>query len=423
MPMNLKSAPRIAHGRSATPENTVARLEVALSAKHPFRYVEERVADSLCWGALLVDELDFPPMGKGASPVLCKASALAEGAEWLALRRRRALSGHLVAHQKDVPNPLRIEDLLSHVATATPRALEKIKGLEFARHWVDGYSVMHEHELKVPLEYIHCISGTNGVAAGNCIEEAIVQGINEVFERRAAITVVKNRMVVPTIAIETIANPILRSQIEFLRAQDTDVYVKDLSFGGALPCVGVYFVNHRIPAELQAHHMLKAAASFDREAALMSCLTEYAQVCQLGRRAAGAPEYQQLLCQAGDADNFLPLFWFGYVPYPEAGFLTEGQGIPFDRGTHFDDCLKDIEQAKEICRLLDKDLVVVDLTEPGVDFPVVQVVIPGYSDILPFHPASSPVLFKGWTRDLPMGECKVGDGVKPYSAGGLFPDW
>lgn len=422
MQMNLKSAPRVANGRCAPAEATVARLESALSARHPFKYTAEKVSGSLYWGALMVDELGFPPMGKGTSPLLCKASALAEGAEWLALRRRRELPGHVVDRQENIPDALRIEDLLAHVATVTPQSLDRIKSLECARHWVDGGSLMSGKGLKVPLEYVQCISGTNGVAAGNCIEEALVQGINEVFERRAAITVVRNRMVVPTIDLETIANPVLKAQLDFLRAQDTDVHVKDLSFGGALPCIGVYFVNRRVPSELQAHHMLKAAASFDREAALMSCLTEYAQVCQLGRGEAEAPAYKQLLCRAG-TDNFLPLFWFGYVPFPDAGFLAEGPLVPFDPGTPFDDCLKDIEQAREICRLLGKDLVAVDLTEPGVDFPVVQVIVPGYSDILPFHPASSPVLFKGWTRDLPMGECKAPDGVKPYSAGGIFPDW
>ena len=37
---------------------------------------------------------------------------------------------------------------------------------------------------------------------------------------------------------------------------------------------------------------------------------------------------------------------------------------------------------------------IVDLTDPGIGFPVVQVIIPGYSDVLPYHPKSSRVLFK-----------------------------
>jgi hypothetical protein len=110
-----------------------------------------------------------------------KASALAEGAEWLALRRRRELAGCVSAHQDSVPNPLRIEELLTHVATATPRALARIKALEHARRWVDGYSLIRERDLKVPLEYIHGISGTNGLAAGNTIEENSGPGLSLAF--------------------------------------------------------------------------------------------------------------------------------------------------------------------------------------------------------------------------------------------------
>jgi hypothetical protein len=41
---------------------------------------------------------------------------------------------------------------------------------------------------------------------------------------------------------------------------------------------------------------------------------------------------------------------------------------------------------------------VVDLSDPEHDFSVVQVIVPGYSDVLPFHPADSCALVKKWTR-------------------------
>ncbi len=73
---------------------------------------------------------------------------------------------------------------------------------------------------------------------------------------------------------------------------------------------------------------------------------------------------------------------------------------------------------------LEKDIILVDLTDPRVGFPVFQVVVPGYSDILPYHPANSPVLFTGWTRDLPMGYVEEADGsLEPCTAQGFFPDW
>jgi len=405
-------------------KDTAARLEAALANVCAFDYVEERVSGSLYWGALHTDVLGFPPMGKGASSLQCRVSTLAEAAEWLALRRRRELPGHLRAHQDDVHNPLCIEAFLVHIASATPEFLVDIKDTEPARHWVDGFSLTEECDVSVPLEYVNGISGTNGVAAGNCIEEAIVQGICEVFERRAAVTAVRNRMVLPTINTETIEDAVLREQIAFLRDQGVDVFVKDLSFGGALPCVGAYFINHAVDDRYQAHHVFKAAASYDRVAALRSCLTEYAQVCQLGRHGPQDDKaYERLLCRGDEADNFLPLFWFGYVPFGTAGFLTQGNVVPFDAGERLGDCLEDIERAKALCCQLGLDLVVVDLTDPAVGFPVVQVVVPGYSDILPYHPPSSPVLLNGWTRDLPMGNCREGDAVVPCTAEALFPAW
>ncbi len=50
-----------------------------------------------------------------------------------------------------------------------------------------------------------------------------------------------------------------------------------------------------------------------------------------------------------------------------------------------------------------EDLIVVDLTDPEVGFPVVQVVVPGYSDVLPFQPGDSLGMFQRWTRTEVLG--------------------
>ena len=94
---------------------------------------------------------------------------------------------------------------------------------------------------------------------------------------------------------------------------------------------------------------------------------------------------------------------FGMLPYRDADFLREGEVIPFDPEPGHDDCLDDIAHAGAICDTLGKDLVVVDLTDPQIGFPVVQVIIPGYSDVLPYHPADSQGLFRRWTRDEVLG--------------------
>ncbi|MBN1557485.1 MAG: YcaO-like family protein [Lentisphaerae bacterium] len=385
----------------------MARLEAALQARHAYRLIEEKVAECLHWSVLFVDALGFRSMGKGISAVLSRAGALAEAAEWLTCRETAALPGCVEAHQDELDRPLRIEDLLAHVSTATGPVLERIKRTSCARVWAEGESLLDGRRYRVPVEFVRRIGGPNGRAAGNRIEEALVHALNEVFERRAQITVLKNRMVVPTIDPASVTHPVIREQMDFLSARGIDMVIKDLSFGGVLPCVGVYFFDPHVPETYQFHHFFKVGASCDREYALMRAFTEYVQGRRLDEFIDGSAaeqarilqhDFRALRCMPDDGDNFLSAFLFGFVPCRDAAFLRDGDVKPFDTGTRYTDCLDDIEQAKAVCRALGKDCVAVDLTDPGIGFPVVHVVVPGYSDVLPFHPARSRVLFQEVAR-------------------------
>ncbi|MBT3193912.1 MAG: YcaO-like family protein [Verrucomicrobia bacterium] len=406
--IKLQSCKKLECGRCEKPEDTIARLEAIIGAKHDYWMWEEEVAEHLHWSAMMIEGMDFRSMGKGITPLYSKAGALAEGAEWLTARPVEKLPGYQCAHQDDVEGDvLPIEDLLAHVESVTPSILARIKQLSSAQHWVNGYSLIQERPLKVPIEYVDFISGPNGKAAGNRLEEAIVHAANEVFERRAHITVLRNRMVVPTIDIDSIDNPIVLEHIEFLRDRDIDVTVKDLSFGGNLPCIGAYFADRTIPKEYQFHHFFKVGAAFNLEEALIRTFTEYTQGRKRDEFIDGSKseqdrilnhDFRSLKSQPDTCDNFMSTFMFGFIPYRDADFLKEGDVVPFDRGQDFGDCLEDIEAAKSLCQALNRDLVVVDFTDPEIGFPVAQVIIPGYSDVLPFHPHDSEGLFKRWTR-------------------------
>lgn len=409
--MKLQSRPKLAHDRCVDPVETIARLEALIRPHHDYWLHEETLAEHLHWSAMFIDGLDFRSMGKGTTLACSTAGALAEGAEWLTARATGELPGYLGAREHEVPDALPIESLVSHVATATAPVLERIRALDDAYHWVDGYSLIDECTLKVPLEYARLIGGPNGKATGNNLEEAIVHATHEIFERRAHITVLRNRMVVPTIDLASVKHPIVHEQAAFLRDRGISVILKDLSFGGVLPCLGAYFVDENIPEDYQFRHFFKVGASFDREEALLRTFTEYTQ----GRRLHEffAPDctdregqlarllehdFRSLRTQPDDCDNFLSSFMFGFVPYRNADFLREGDLVPFEVGPQSADCLDDIMHARNICEILGKDYIVVDLTDPAIGFPVAQVIIPGYSDVLPFHPVDSDGLFQRWTR-------------------------
>lgn len=409
--MKLQSRIKLAHGRCVEPVETIARLEALIRPHHDYWLHEETLTEHLHWTAMFIDGLDFRSMGKGITRAASIAGALAEGAEWLTSRETGKLPGYLGAREPEVPNALPIQDLVAHIATATPPILDRIRALDDAYHWVDGYSLIQERTLRVPLEYAHLISGPNGKATGNNLEEAIVHATHEIFERRAHITVLRNRMVVPTIDFATVENPIVREQMAFLRSRGIEVLLKDLSFGGVLPCLAAYFVDHNIPEDYQFRHFFKVGASFDWEEALLRTFTEYTQ----GRREHEfitpdsedregqlarllEHDFRSLRTQPDDCDNFLSSFMFGFVPYRNADFLREGEVVPFEKGPQYADCLDDIAHAREICATLGKDYIVVDLTDPEIGFPVAQVIIPSYSDVLPFHPVESNGLFQRWTR-------------------------
>lgn len=409
--MKLQSRVKIAHDRCVEPTETMARLEALIRPRHDYWLHEETLSEHLHWTAMFIDGLDFRSMGKGITSACSTAGALAEGAEWLTARATGELPGYLGAREHEVPDAVPIASLVGHIATATPPVLGRIRALDDCYHWVDGYSMIQERTVKVPLEYVRLIGGPNGKATGNNLEEAIIHATHEIFERRAHITVLRNRMVVPTIDPATVTHPIVRHQMEFLRARGIEVVLKDLSFGGVLPCLGAYFVDHNIPDDYQFRHFFKVGASFDTEEALLRIFTEYTQ----GRRQHEfiTPDsedredqvarlldhdFRSLRAQPEDCDNFLSAFMFGFVPYRNASFLREGEVVNLEPGSKHADCLDDISHARSICEMLGKDYIVVDLTDPEFGFPVAQVIIPGYSDVLPFHPANSKGLFQRWTR-------------------------
>jgi len=246
------------------------------------------------------------------------------------------------------------------------------------------------------------------MAAGNRKEEAIVHALNEVFERRVHITVLKQKLVMPTIDLDTIDHPVIREQIDFLTSKGIEIYLKDLTFDGVMPCIGAYFWDPNIPEDYQFHHFFKVGAGFNLEDALLRLFTEYAQGRMRDEFIDGAKEDQErvlkydlraLKCIADDGDNYLSAFMFGFVPQVSAEFLKEGPVIPFHKGANFDDCLQDIDRAMEIFKQLGKDCYVVNFTDPEIDFPVVEIVVPGYSDVLPYYPADSRVLFQQYTRN------------------------
>lgn len=135
-----------------------------------------------------------------------------------------------------------------------------------------------------PMPYIY---GSTGLAAGNSIEEALVQGYSEIVERRALMKFMKGGAVPPTVP-ETYLRQFEMAHriIEEIRAAGYDVIIKDCSMGEGYPVVASVIIDRRTHGY---HVHLGSSPIF--EIALERSLTEMFQ----GRSLASIAETKNLL--------------------------------------------------------------------------------------------------------------------------------
>lgn len=109
--------------------------------------------------------------------------------------------------------------------------------------------------------------------------------------------------------------------------------------------------------------------------ALIRCFTERMQ-----GRADLEPAFDNQIHD--DAQDYTLVMTDG-VFEKDLTFLETGETVAFPQFAH-GELLTEIEQIRAICRKMGTDCMVIDLTHPVLNFPVVRVIMPGVSDTLVF---------------------------------------
>ena len=218
---------------------------------------------------------------------------------------------------------------------------------------------------------------TSGAAAGNTMEEAVVQAMGEIVERTYKMRVLTEEIPVPDIPEDVLqACPVAYEIIRFLRDNGYRVTVKDCTLGDRFPVVCVCMVNTRTG---RYHTHFGANPKF--EIALERTLTESFQ----GRNVASVAKHEDFSFRsAGSYDHqhrSLELVYGTSEKYPR--FFSGKAQHPYNQKAGFSGTTNR-ELLKEcIAFFREQGLDVLVRDSSCLGFPTYQVIIPGYSEVFP----------------------------------------
>ncbi len=96
----------------------------------------------------------------------------------------------------------------------------KIKPIfdDLTLQWTQGYNLTLKKEVLIPFNWFYMINEFNGPCAGNCDEEALIQGLCELVERHTSSLVSHGNLKVPGIRTDTFTDPLVKEMLAKYKA-------------------------------------------------------------------------------------------------------------------------------------------------------------------------------------------------------------
>ncbi|MDY6880263.1 MAG: YcaO-like family protein [Thermodesulfobacteriota bacterium] len=305
-------------------------------------------------------------MGKGATPSQAEASAVMELAERysffsfckdpenfvvdkLANIKDKAISFDQIARSVHDSS----EDL-----PVTQKIFE-----DLPLKWTAAYNMTRDQEVLIPFNWFYAINEFNGPSAGNCVEEAISQGICEIVERHVSSLISRNRVQVPSINAHSPNDKMVVEMLGKYENGGIRLFISDFTLDMGIPTVGVMAYD---PATFphQSEIVWTAGTTPDPQKALSRALTEVAQLagdfnsCS-NYVASGLPKIKRI----EDAP-------FITRPANEVD-ITDLPDLSHDNiKTEVIRCISELEKR-------DMDVIVVNTMNPLLEIPAFYTVIPG----------------------------------------------
>jgi thiazole/oxazole-forming peptide maturase SagD family component len=243
-----------------------------------------------------------------------------------------------------------------------------------------------------------CRADSNGNAAGNTLEEAILQGFMELVERDSVALWWYNRVALPGVDLDSFQEPYFDALRAYYRSVGRELWVMDLTSDLEIP---VFVALSRRTDHAREDILFGFGAHFDARLAISRALTEMNQVLptvlHIEEDRHGRPIHPDRLAMQ----------WWEEATLENQPYLTVHADVPPKAAADYprcwsDDLLDDIQTCAEIVEQKGMELLVLDQTQPDVGLPVVKVIVPGLRHFWPrFGPGrlyEVPVR-QGWLQE------------------------
>ena len=357
-----------------TPEETIARVRERLARldleilKETLRIDSGRLDIPVYISLLGVDARRVVPtqkqMGKGATPVQAEASALMELVERFSFFSYLEEGPLHYGRARELPGPaLDFAYLARSLFDASP---DLAGAAEIYQNWplyfAPATNLTTGKGVNLPLHWFYLIEEYNGPAAGNCLEEAVLQALCEVVERHVGSVISHDRLATPAIDPDSARDPAARELLAKFKKNGIEVYLRDFSLNTGIPTVAALAYDPSTFPE-SSEIVFAAGTTTDPEKSLIRALTEVAQLAgDFHRRTSyrpTLPKYQTLEEAA-------------YLMAP--GPLQPLASLP---NLSHPNLKEEIKGCLTALKRLDLEVLVVDVTHPQIDLPAVYVLIPG----------------------------------------------
>jgi ribosomal protein S12 methylthiotransferase accessory factor len=305
-------------------------------------------------------------MGKGGTAYQSEASAVMELAERFSFfsfcKDHKNFFIEEYRNIKDRALPLESVAFSVH---DNSEALERSLGVfsKIPLRWTWGYNMTREEEVLIPFDWFFAINEFNGPSAGNCIEEAALQGICELMERHVSSNVSRNRLKTPALDLCSVTDPMALNMIQKYERMGVKLYASDFSLDTRIPSIGVLAYDPSTFPE-RSEIVWTAGTDPNPQKALIRALAEVAQLAgdfntSANYVASGLPKFRDL----AEADFII-----------RPGRKVDISDLP---DISNDNIRVEVENCIAALSAMHMEVILVDVTHPSLGIPAFYTIIPG----------------------------------------------